>query len=209
VADGQSNKLIEAQHTLQIDPNLKRIRLELLILELNCKQNKDRHFSAAERKRLAHTSLGLGAALLAAIVASQSLEHLAIPRPWIVPVLSLVVAGLTAALSFLKLDQQITVHYTVGNKYVSLRSDARRAFHATVRFTIDTEALAKTLEKLAKRYDEINVQSAAAPTSWLDRRRARRQNDRKWQNLRKRLEEADDELIGRNPAGYEMNQSLE
>ncbi|WP_310630702.1 SLATT domain-containing protein [Paraburkholderia sp.] len=185
---------------------LKRLRLELLVCELNSKIGKDKHFRAAQRKSRIHTTLGLIAALLAALLASTAFAKLPY-QSVLQPAVALMVALATAALGFLKLDHQVGIHRTVGNTYSALGREARHLFNLTTDASPDVHDVELQFKALQRRYEEAAQQADAAPTNAGDIRDAGEQNARKRDALKKKVDAADAAIMGDDARQSDDNES--
>lgn len=76
--------------------------------------------------------------------------------------LSIVVAGLTAVITFINPNERATVHHKAGNKYNALRNDTRIFYDIEVSEIDDVKA-ADDLKKLNDRRNKLNIESHQIP----------------------------------------------
>lgn len=77
-------------------------------------------------------------------------------------ILSLIVVTLTAVLTFINPNQRSNEHLSAGNKYNSLKNDAR-IFHSIKILECDEVSAVKLLEKLNERRNKLNQDSPQIP----------------------------------------------
>src|SRR3989338_397158 len=76
--------------------------------------------------------------------------------------LSIVVAGLTAVITFINPNERATVHQKAGNKYNALRNDTRIFYDIEVSEVDDIKAI-DYLKRLNDRRNKLNIESHQIP----------------------------------------------
>jgi len=76
--------------------------------------------------------------------------------------LSIVVAGLTAVITFINPNERATVHQKAGNKYNALRNDTRIFYDLEVSEVDDIKAI-DDLKRLNDRRNKLNIESHQIP----------------------------------------------
>lgn len=76
--------------------------------------------------------------------------------------LSIIVAGLTAVITFINPNERASVHQKAGNKYNALKNDAR-IFHEIEVDDIDEKSALDNLKKLNDRRNKLNLESHQIP----------------------------------------------
>jgi hypothetical protein len=76
--------------------------------------------------------------------------------------LSIVVAGLTAVITFINPNERATVHQKAGNKYNALRNDTRIFYDIEVSEVDDIKAI-DDLKRLNDRRNKLNIESHQIP----------------------------------------------
>ncbi len=76
--------------------------------------------------------------------------------------LSIVVAGLTAVITFINPNERATVHQKTGNKYNALRNDTRIFYDIEANEADDKKAI-DDLKKLNDRRNKLNIESHQIP----------------------------------------------
>lgn len=148
--------------------SLEAIRAEALRIEEDATYSAKRQFEAHDIWDRRHLWIGLPAVILS-VAAGASV--LAKAWPMVAAIVSLLVAVLTALLTFLKPSERAAGHKAAGDQYLSLRNDAR------VFRTIDlvdgrpVNELAEAVRTLSKRRNELNGASPQTPRAAFNRAR--------------------------------------
>jgi len=119
------------------------------------------HFYASQCWADTQLWLGVVASVLSAIAGTSVLAKYD-NYSLIGGVLSLIVVTLTAVLTFINPNQRSNEHLSAGNKYNSLKNDAR-IFHSIKALECDDVTATKLLEKLNERRNKLNQGSPQIP----------------------------------------------
>src|SRR6185437_15107211 len=103
-----------------LDPKIA-IQAELERIEEDCIHSGKAHFNAGDRWTGYHYCLGLPAVVLSAMAGTAFFKDYATAAG----VMSVVVAILTALMTFLKPSERASAHKGCGDQYLALRNDAR------------------------------------------------------------------------------------
>jgi hypothetical protein len=85
--------------------------------------------------------------------------------------MSVIVAVLTALLTFLKPSERAAGHKSAGDQYLVLRNDVRVFRTIEINLSHSLEELAQTVRTLAKRRNELNTASLQTPRAAFVRAR--------------------------------------
>lgn len=119
------------------------------------------HFYAGQCWTNTNLYLGGFTALLSAIAGASALSQFDYHNV-VAGSLSIIVAGLTAVMTFINPNKRATNHNKAGNKYNSLRNDTR-IFHEIEIDNIDEKQAADDLKKLNDRRNKLNTESDQIP----------------------------------------------
>ncbi len=110
-----------------------------------------------------NTNLWLGgiAAVLSAIAGASALSQFDYHNI-VAGSLSIIVAGLTAIITFINPNERASVHQKAGNRYNALRNDTR-IFYDIELSEIDDKKATEDLKKLNDRRNKLNLESHQIP----------------------------------------------
>ncbi len=155
----------------------QNIRLELERIEEDCEHSGKSHFNAGVRWARYNLWLGIPSVILSAL-AGTAFFNGSSPKPegdnlltQIAAGMSVVVALLTALMTFLKPSERAAGHKGSGDQYLALRNDARVFRTIRLAHACDEEAAIASLDEFTKRRNELN--KASAQFSDSDRCKAR------------------------------------
>jgi hypothetical protein len=137
-----------------------RIRTEAKRVEEDTLHSAKRHFIAASYWRKVHLAIGIPATILAgcASVASFSQQHNTLAG-----VAAIVVAALTALITFLNPNESAKGHLDAGNRYLTLRNRARIFYEIDSSMESTDEDLVNQLKELTSERDALNQNSPITP----------------------------------------------
>ena len=125
------------------------------------------HFEAASLWSKVHLCLGVPAALFATLAGVSALKD----DPVVAVILSIIVATITAILTFLNPQQRSSTHHTAGARFNIVRNEARILREVElVGDRIPTDAVER-LKGLSKSRDELNLSSPQIPRFAFNRAR--------------------------------------
>ena len=119
------------------------------------------HFYAGQCWVNANLWLGGISAVLSAIAGASALSQFDYHNI-VAGSLSIVVAGLTAIITFINPNERATVHQKAGNKYNALRNDTRIFYDIEIDEIDDKKAI-DDLKKLNDRRNKLNIESHQIP----------------------------------------------
>lgn len=136
------------------------LRVESLRIEEDCTLSSKRHFNTADIWKWCHYGLGVLAALAAAGAGASALGEETLAAG----VLGAASAFLSALMTFLKPGETSAVHKGVGDKYLSLKNDAR-IFRTVLLIHAgeDQDSLISQLAELSDRRNSLNESSPVTP----------------------------------------------
>lgn len=117
-----------------------------------------------------HLVLGSSAAILSAIAGASALSQFSYHN-YIAGVLSIIVAGLTAFITFTNSNTRAEKHLMEGNKYLALRNDVRIFYSLELKNKTAPAALTE-LKVLSDRRDKLNLESSQIPKWAFDKAKA-------------------------------------
>lgn len=136
-----------------------RIAVELKRIEEDCTYSSKSQFNASDRLSRYHKIIG-GCAVAVSAVAGTSI--FADAPDVLSGGASLIVAVLTALLTFMKYAERATEHKSAGDQYLGLRNDLRRFREIRLPVAQDAEAAMDATDDFASRQKELN-RSAPIP----------------------------------------------
>lgn len=142
-------------------PIRENIITEAKRLEEDAQYSSKGQYNAASIWGVVHFSIGIPAAILSAIAGASALYQFD-SHEIVAAMLSLIVAALTAILTFLNPNRRQTTHQNAGGEYNSLRNRAR-IFRTVDIHTLDDAAAAQKLGALDAERSELNKKSPAIP----------------------------------------------
>lgn len=119
------------------------------------------HFYAGQCWVNTHLWLGGIAAVLSAIAGASALSQFDYHNI-VAGSLSIIVAGLTAIITFINPKERASVHQKAGNRYNALRNDTR-IFYDIELSEIDDKKATEDLKKLNNRRNKLNLESHQIP----------------------------------------------
>ncbi len=115
------------------------------------------HYEDAHYWSRFHVLVGVPVAMLAAIAGASALAQFD-NHSVIAGILSIIVAALTAIITFLNPNEKANAHQNVGNKYNALRRQAHAFCTIDAQMEdIHEQELVKQVKELAKQRDELNL----------------------------------------------------
>ncbi len=120
------------------------------------------HYEAANYWKNFHIVIGVPVAMLSAVAGASALAQFD-NHSIIAGFLSIIVAALTAVITFLNPNEKASSHQNVGNKYNALRNKARAFYTIDACVENSEQELMKRLQDLTKQRDEINQISLPIP----------------------------------------------
>lgn len=132
------------------------IRLELERIEEDCTHSGKAHFNASDRWASYHYWLGVPAVVLSAVAGAAFFKDYGDAAG----VMSVIVAVLTALMTFLKPSERAAGHKSSGDQYLSLRNDARVFREIKLLGACDDQAAIDGMDEFTKRRNELNQASA-------------------------------------------------
>jgi len=133
------------------------IRDELERIEEDCTHTGKAQFNAGIRWSAYHYWIGIPSVLLSAAAGAAYIKQL----PDVAGAVSVVVAVLTALMTFLKPSERSSKHKNSGDQYLALRNDARVFRTVKLEFACDAQAAIDGLDEFTKRRNEMNQASPA------------------------------------------------
>jgi hypothetical protein len=138
-----------------------KIIKELKRIEEDAKHSSKSHFNAAQGWSNWHLWLGIPATFFSAIAGISALSQFDYHNV-AAGIIALLVAGLTALITFLNPNERAEAHLTAGNAYNDLRNKARILYEIDAD-TLDDKALAERLKELDNKRSELNSGSPQPP----------------------------------------------
>ena len=129
------------------------------------------HLDAAQTWETVHFVVGCTCAVLSAIAGASALAQFDYHNV-VAGLLSILVATLTAGLTFVRPDERSSAHSTFGRQYSRLRNAARIFYEVEIPGTDDDAELTKRLAELNEERDSLNAEAPQIP-SWAFRRARR------------------------------------
>jgi hypothetical protein len=147
---------------------LSAIRIEAERIEEDATYSSKRHYEAHDIWNRRHLLIGLPAVIFSVLSTANLLQDV---YPIVTGLMAVVVAVLTALLTFLKPSERAAGHKSAGDQYLALKNDVR--VFRTIELALDKpiEDLARTVTTLAKRRNELNSASQQTPRPAFDRAR--------------------------------------
>jgi len=128
------------------------LKIESLRIEEDALHSMKGHYNAAESQNKLHLTLGLPAAICAAIAGGTALgEHEALTSS-----LAFLTAILAGAMTFLKPSEKAAQHKSAASRYHSLRNNLRRFYEIDIATNDNFELLKDKLDKFAETLNELN-----------------------------------------------------
>ena len=152
-------------HEAQGDPELRQaVDREAKRLLVDCIYSGRGHLVAGARWGWVNTFLGLPIAVLGAALASGAgLTALLGGNAWLTASLAFVSTILQAAYGFVRPADRAQAHGLKGNRYISLRNEARLFREVEMRATADPAELTTRLRDLRDRYNALNETDPQIP----------------------------------------------
>lgn len=141
--------------------NLDSIKLETKRIEEDSLYSAKGHFNAGHWWSKVNFWLGISSTVLSAIAGTSALSEFDYHNI-IAGALSIIVACLGGLITFINPDNRSFVHIKSGNKYNSLRNNAR-IFHDIEADKVDEKTALKTLKKLNKTRNKLNLETPQIP----------------------------------------------
>lgn len=116
------------------------------------------HFEASRRWGRIHMSLGLPAAVAAAVSGVSALSDLSV----VAAVLAFSVASLAAVMTFLNPEKRSASHLAAGQQFLALRNRVR-IFENVDLMQLDVASATSALKAFSDQRDELNVSSPLIP----------------------------------------------
>lgn len=125
-------------------------------LIIDCVYSGRGHQEDAKWWQRVHAILGLPTEIVTALVASgAAVSALVGAEPWKTAALALTAAILTAVRAFIRADELAEGHAVKGNRYITLRNEARFFREIDLRSDANTKELASRLRELRDRYNDV------------------------------------------------------
>lgn len=154
--------------TFQPTVNLRILRMtkenifnEAKRIEEDCNYSSKGHFYASHRWHNLHFWLGLISCIAAGIAGASALSAFTY-HGVISGTLSIIAGVLTAILTFINPNQRSAQHYKAGNKYLTLRNDARIFYNVELDKLHENKSTAK-LKELNHRRSKLNSNNCQIP----------------------------------------------
>jgi len=141
--------------------NQKDIINEIKRIEEDSIYSAKGHFYASQYLNILNTTLGVTASVISAIAGTSAFSQFD-NHNLLAGILSMVVASLTAIITFINPNQRASEHLKVGNEYNALKNDARIFYLVKIDSIENSEAI-KLLEKLNYRRNKLNQDSVQIP----------------------------------------------
>lgn len=141
--------------------NKEKILTEAKRIEEDSLYSAKGHFYAGQCWVNVNLWLGGIASVLAAIAGTSALSKFAY-HDIVAGGLSIIVAGLTAVITFINPNEKAAVHQKAGNKYNALRNDTRIFCDIEINEMDDKKAI-DDLKKLNGRRNKLNIESDQIP----------------------------------------------
>lgn len=122
------------------------------------------HFAACARLRLTHYSLGIPTVVLSALAGASVLAKFDCNNI-VAGIASIIVAILSALITFLNPNDRASQHLDAGNRYNAIRNRARILYEIDSLATLSEEDLVKELKALSDERDNLNLASPQIPKS--------------------------------------------
>lgn len=151
-----------------IDSVLAELSDEARRIEEDATYSSKRHFEAHDIWSRRHLIVGIPAVVLSVLAGANVVAD---AWPKANALFALVVAILTALLTFLKPSEKAAAHKAAGDQYLTLRNDARLFRNIELATGKPIDDLRGDLKTLAKRRNEINAASAQTPSAAFTRAR--------------------------------------
>ena len=119
------------------------------------------HFYAGQCWVSVNLNLGVATAILSAIAGASALSQFDYHNV-VAGGLSIIVAGLTAVITFINPDEKSFIHRKAGNRYNALRNDTRIFYDIELEEVDDKKAI-EGLKKLNDRRSKLNSESHQIP----------------------------------------------
>lgn len=131
------------------------IAVELMRIEEDCTHSSKAHFNAAERWSGYHYCLGIPCVVI------SSLAGIAIFKeyPIFTSLMAILVAILTALITFLKPSEIASGHNASGTLYLTLKGDARKFRTVDLDIERDDKILSHRLNEFTERRNNLNTNS--------------------------------------------------
>ncbi len=141
--------------------NKEKIINEVKRIEEDSLYSAKGHFYAGQCWVNVNLWLGSVSAVLSAIAGASALSQFDYHNI-IAGGLSIIVAGITAVITFINPNERASVHQKTGNKYNALRNDTRIFYDIEINEIDDKEAI-DDLKKLNDRRNKLNIESHQIP----------------------------------------------
>ncbi len=139
-------------------------------IEEDCLYSAKGHFEAANKWRNIHRYLGLPAVVLAALSGVSALTQFSY-HEIITAFMAIVVAALTAIITFLNPNEKTCSHQDAGNKYNSLRNRVRIFREIDIVNESSIDKLTKILKEFSCLRNELNQNSLQIPREAYEKAR--------------------------------------
>lgn len=138
---------------------IQKLVAECHRIEEDAEHSSKGHYNAGDRWARYHLSLGLPAAIVAAIAGAAAFKDC----PELAGSLALISTALTTVLTFLKPSERAEMHKSVGSQYHALRNQTRIFREIELADGLAADAARKRLLELARIRDELNAASPGIP----------------------------------------------
>jgi uncharacterized membrane protein len=123
------------------------------------------HFEAAQEWKNLHMILGIPSTILSALAGTSALIQFD-NHSIIAGILAIVVAALSALITFLNPGEKASSHQNAGTKYTAIRNDSRKFKELDIyRENMPDQDLLAALEDLKKQRNDLNLNSLPIPRS--------------------------------------------
>jgi hypothetical protein len=134
---------------------------ELRRVEEDAVYSSKGHFNAAERWKSLNFALGVPAAVMSGLAGASALSQFD-HHNVVAGVLALVVAAVTAVITFLNPSEQSVTHKGFGNRYNALKNRCRVAANVDSR-RMDVDELRQRLDELSAERDQLGADAPGIP----------------------------------------------
>lgn len=139
----------------------EKIKLEAKRIEEDSLYSAKTHFCAGHRWASINLWVGGICVTLSAIAGASAFSEFD-QHNIISGVLSIIVAGSTAVLTFINPNERAAIHQRAGTKYNSLRNDTR-IFYDIGLENIEEDKILENLHRLNERRNKLNLESCQTP----------------------------------------------
>lgn len=138
---------------------IQKLVVECFRIEEDAEHSSKGHYNAGDRWGRYHLSLGLPAAIVAAIAGAAAFKDC----PELAGSLAMISTALTTVLTFLKPSERSEMHKSAGSKYHALRDQTRIFREIELSDGLDAGTAKKRLLELASNREELNAASPGIP----------------------------------------------